>query len=244
MSCPGVRLGEMAHGIGERAGGIHDDFCLRAERLAGLDVLPANAVDDAVAAFVQPGDFGIVEQRGALFGRGGDQIDEQPRIVKLAVVINHAPGESVGIDVGKTPERFLLGNELRCAETIFAGEHLINLEADAVERPLPPGVAGNNKRQLADEMRRVLAQESAFLQRLHHERDVALFEITHAAVHQFGAAAGGALAEVMLFEQQRRVAARGRIHRHARAGGAAADNNHVPGFDRVPGPVSTCRLVS
>jgi hypothetical protein len=43
------------------------------------------------------------------------------------------------------------------------------------------------KRQFADEMRRVLPQQSALLQRLHHERDVALLEIAHAAVHQLGA---------------------------------------------------------
>jgi hypothetical protein len=41
------------------------------------------------------GDLGVVEQRRALLGRGGDQVDEQPRVVELAVVINHAAGESL-----------------------------------------------------------------------------------------------------------------------------------------------------
>ena len=51
-------------------------------------------------------------------------------------------------------------------------------------------------------MRSVLSKQAALLERFHHQRDVALFEVAHAAVHQFGAAAGGAFAEVVLFQEQ------------------------------------------
>ncbi len=78
-------------------------------------------------------------------------------------------------------------------------------------------------------MRRILAQQAAFLQRLHHQRDVALFQITHTAVNQLGGAAGGCFAEVFALEQQNVVTARGRVDRNADAGCAPADDYDVPG---------------
>ena len=77
-------------------------------------------------------------------------------------------------------------------------------------------------------MRRVLSKQSALLERFHDQRDVALLEIAHAAVHELGAAARRALAEVVLLEQQDVVAAAGRVDGDADAGGAAADDDHVP----------------
>src|SRR5262249_2164858 len=44
---------------------------------------------------------------------------------------------------------------------------------------------------------------------------------------QFGASAGGALAEIALFQQEDVIAARRRIQRHAHPGGASADHDHV-----------------
>ena len=79
-------------------------------------------------------------------------------------------------------------------------------------------------------MGRVLPQEPPLLERLHHQRDVALLEVAHAAVHELGGAARRALAEIALLEQQHVVAARGRVDGHAHAGGAAADDHHVPGL--------------
>ena len=82
-------------------------------------------------------------------------------------------------------------------------------------------------------MRRVPPKQSALFERLHDEGDVALFEVTHAAVHEFRAATGGALAEVVLLEEQNVVAPARRVHRDADAGGAAADDDHVPGVAPV-----------
>src|ERR1039457_5702617 len=47
-------------------------------------------------------------------------------------------------------------------------------------------------------------------------------------MHEFGAAAGGALADVVLFEQWHAVAARCGVDGHADARGAAAHHDHVP----------------
>jgi len=51
-------------------------------------------------------------------------------------------------------------------------------------------------------------------------------KVADAAVDQLGAAARGALAEVVLFEQQGQVAPRGRLHRHPQARRAPADNQY------------------
>ncbi len=50
-------------------------------------------------------------------------------------------------------------------------------------------------------MRRILQKASTLFQRLHHEADVALFQVPNTAMHELGAAAGGAFAEVVLFQR-------------------------------------------
>src|SRR5205814_1251563 len=72
-------------------------------------------------------------------------------------------------------------------------------------------------------------QQAALVQRLHHQAQIALFQVAHTAVHQLGAAAGCPFAEVVLFDEERGVAAAGRVHGDAGAGGAAADDDEVPG---------------
>ena len=130
--------------------------------------------------------------------------------------------------VGSRSQRLLAREDRRLAEAVLAGEQVVDLQPEPVERRLPPVVVRDDERQVADEVRRVLAQDAALLQRLHDERDVALLEIAHAAVHQLRAAARGALAEVALLEQQHGVAARRGVDGDARAGRAAADDDEVP----------------
>ena len=77
-------------------------------------------------------------------------------------------------------------------------------------------------------MRRVADQEPALPQRLHHEGKVALLQIAHPAVDQFGAPAGSPLGKVALLQEQGPVAAAGRLHRRTQTGSAAADHDHVP----------------
>ena len=84
-------------------------------------------------------------------------------------------------------------------------------------------------------MRRVLAKQAAFLERLHHERDGALLEVADAAVHELRRTAGRALSEVVLLDEQHLVAARGRVDGDAHAHRAAADDDHVPGLAPLDG---------
>ena len=76
----------------------------------------------------------------------------------------------------------------------------------------------------------VLAHDAALFEGGHDEGNVALLEVTDAAVNQFGGAAAGALAEVVGFQQGYAEAARGRVDGDTHAGGAAADDHNVPRF--------------
>ena len=60
-------------------------------------------------------------------------------------------------------------------------------------------------------------------QGVEHEGQVHLFEIAHAAVNEFGAAAGGFLGEVGALNDQRAIATSGSFNRGAQACGPAAN---------------------
>ena len=77
-------------------------------------------------------------------------------------------------------------------------------------------------------MGRVLQHQPPFMQGFDHQGHVALTQVAHPAVNQFGAATGGPLGEIVLFEQQGAIPAAGRIQSHPQAGGAAPHHDHVP----------------
>jgi hypothetical protein len=127
----------------------------------------------------------------------------------------------------------VFGKDLRRAQPQFAGEAVVHLHPDAVEGAFPPFVVGNNEGHVVDEVRGVAVQKAALAQGLEDEGDVALLQVAHAAVHQFGAAAGGPLAEVVLLDKEDAVAPRGGVDGGAESGGAPADNDHVEGIGLV-----------
>src|SRR5262249_56180325 len=81
---------QTADGVAEGARGIDDDLGLDAEFLARLLVTGANAVDVSLGVAGQGRDLNVVEKRGAMFGGGGDEVDEQAGVVELAVVVDDA----------------------------------------------------------------------------------------------------------------------------------------------------------
>src|SRR6187399_1370060 len=81
---------------------------------------------------------------------------------------------------------------------------------------------------MVDDVRGVAVEQAAFAESLQDEGDVALFEVAHAAVDELGAAAGGALGEVVGFEEEGLEAAGGGIDGDAESGGASADDDEVP----------------
>jgi len=89
-------------------------------------------------------------------------------------------------------------------------------------------IAGHDEVQRVDKVRRVAQQQATLVQRLAHESDVALLQVAEAAVDELRASAGSPLGEIALLHQRCLQPARRCVHRHAQAGRAAADDEHVP----------------
>ena len=185
----------------------------------------------------------IVQQRRALLRRGRNQIDQQPAVIELSVVVNHSATQTFGVDCGQTFECFFSGEYLGRAETVFAGEQVIDLQTETIERGFPPVIVWNYETQIADDMWRVLPQQAPFLERLDDERDVALFQIADATVHELGAAAGGTLSEVALFEEQDIVATRSRVNGDPDTGRSTSNDDHVPRFRLCGNPAKHFRTI-
>ena len=195
-----LHVRESPDGVTERARRIDDDARADSKLALAFDVFCDDAVDEAVRGLRQGSHANVVEHRRAARGRRLHQVDQQPRVVELPVVVDHAAAKSFGADRRQTLERLFAREDRRVAEPVLACQQVIELQADAVERRLPPVIARDDEGQVADQVRRVPPEEAALFQRLHHERDVALLEIAYAAVHELRAAAGGPFAEVMLLE--------------------------------------------
>src|SRR5438105_1071539 len=82
-----------------------------------------------------------------------------------------------------------------------AGEKVVRLQPDRVLRQFPPRIAGEDEREVADEVRGVPAEPAAFPQGVEDEPDPPLPEIADAAVDEFRAAARRARPEVAAFEK-------------------------------------------
>ena len=65
------------------------------------------------ASSAEADDLDVVQQRRALLERGGHQIDQQARVVELAVVVDDAAAQAVGVDGWQARERFLVREDLR-----------------------------------------------------------------------------------------------------------------------------------
>ena len=111
------------------------------------------------------------------------------------------------------------------------GHQVVQLEADAVERRLPPGVGRHDEGQRLGQMRGDVHDRGALGQRLAHQRHVALRQIAHTSVQQLGRARGGTAGEIVRLEEHHRKAPQRGVQRHAQAGGATADHRQIePGL--------------
>ena len=156
-------------------------------------------------------------------------VDGQAGIVELTVVVQNPAPKSVGLGRGNLFEGLISVEVSGPAEALTSGEHVVDLHANAVVRGLPPSVVRNDKREGVHYVRSIPLQEAPLLQRLEHERNISLLEITDPAVHELRRAAGGGLREVVHFEQERIVAPRSGLDGAPEPGGAAADDDEVPG---------------
>ena len=172
----------------------------------------------------------VIDQQRALGRCGARQHQGQTGIVKLSIPVLHAALEVVGTHRRQQPQSLVLAQKLSTPQAIFAGQRVVHLQARAIKRRVQQFVRRHHKSQRLRQVRRVVQQRGALMQRFAHQRDVALRQITHTTVHQLGGARGGALGKVMRLQHAHLEAAHGCIHRSAQTGGSTADNEQVVSF--------------
>src|SRR4051812_19158945 len=73
--------------IAKGTGGVDHYFRAGLELLAGFCVTKPDSINESLRIFGQFCDLRIVEEHGALLERGSNQVDEQSRVVKLAIEV-------------------------------------------------------------------------------------------------------------------------------------------------------------
>ena len=108
----------------------------------------------------------------------------------------------------KPRNRLLPRDELRPSQGVLACQAVVEREPDAVVRQMAALVQGHEDRQLPDQVRCNIHERLALAQRLPDQPELGpvhvldrLLQIADAAVHELGAAAAGAAAEVSALHQ-------------------------------------------
>ena len=110
-----------------------------------------------------------------------------------------------------------------------AGQRVVEQQAGAhVGAVLEAVLERQQEGRRVDEVRRqVLGEQAPLVQRLAHQPEVEPLQVPQAAVDELAGPAGRAGGEVALLDQRDREAAAGGVERHAAAGDASADDEHV-----------------
>ena len=145
-----------------------------------------DAVDEPLAVVRQVRHAGVVEQRRALLVGGAGEVDQQAGIVELAVVVERPrrggrPARGWECARGRPPLRAAATSRSRTARPACRTP-----SCRCRRTALPTRRNWARRRQVVDQVRRVLAEDAAFLQRLHHQRDVPLLQVAHPAMDELG----------------------------------------------------------
>ena len=228
-----LRIRHATDVVGEGSGGVDDDLGVDLELAAAFEIDHRSTGQLAVGGLQQALDADIIYESRSLFGCSLGEVDQQAGIVELTVVIDDAAAQAIGLDGGQALEGFGARKDAGGSKTVLAREQIVDLQSGTIEGRFPPLITGHDKRQIMDEVRRILPHQSALLERFHDQRNVALLKIADASVGELGAAAGCPFAEVGLLDEGDVVAARGSVHGDADSGCASADDEHVPWFAPV-----------
>ena len=114
--------------------------------------------------------------------------ERQTGVVKLAVPVLDAAAQSLRLCAGQQFQGFGAAKQLGFAQAGFAGQQVVHSKADTIKRRLPPAVGRNHKGQGLRDVGRVVQQSAALVQGFAHQRNIALRQVAHAAVHQLGGA--------------------------------------------------------
>ena len=162
-----------------------------------------------------------------MLGCGAPDGQGQAGVVKLAVPVFDAAAQALGLRGGQELLGLGAAEQFGLAQAGFACELVVQRQAQAIKRRFPPAVAGHDKGQGLGNMGRAVQHRGALAQGLAHQRNIALGQVAHAAVHQLGGARGGAFGKVLRLDQYHPQAARSGVQCHAQAGGAAAYDRQV-----------------
>lgn len=216
----------LAQAIHPDTGGIDHRMRPHGEFLAAHRVAADEASHLAVVVH-QRGGRAIVHHQGTQAGGRARQRQRQAGVVKLAVPVLHAALEALRARRGQALERAFFAEKFGGTQACLAGQGVVHLEPDAVERGLPETVGRHDERQRLRQVRRVVQQRGALVQRLAHQGDVALGQVAHATVHQLGGAGRRSLGEIVRINQNHGKTPCGRVHSHPEAGGTPSDDRQV-----------------
>ena len=221
-----VRIVHPPQGVGKNPGCVDHTGRANFKRLAALGIRCPDTGDHPVLLEQSVAPH-VVGENPALVGRRPGQIDGQPGIIELPVMINDPALETVRFHRRDQLDRLLLCEDPRRAQPQSAGHPVVHLHADSVKRALPPAIIGNDKRHVVDEVGGIPIKPSAFPQRLQDEGNVTLPEVADASMDQLGAAARGSLRKVRLLDQRHPVPPAGGIDRRAQSGGPATHDQQI-----------------
>jgi hypothetical protein len=137
---------------------------LKLKALFAIQVLNFKSCEFATFVFAQPSDLGIVEEASPEIIRCLCEVDGQPGIVKLSVVVGNCSLELLPLKVWKASKGFFLGDEFGGAEAEAASHPIVEFQPDAVLDPFPPGIDRDEEGLFVGEVRGVFEEKSTLFE--------------------------------------------------------------------------------
>src|SRR5438132_3951079 len=151
-----VWLVQFSDAVAENAGSIDHRSRANLVLRSGLEILH-NRARYKVVLFEQRNHWHVVHRDASKIENRLSKIDGEARVIELAIEVGDSTLEPLGFEGWNAPQRFFPGKDLRGAQTKFAGEPVINLHADAIERTFPPAVNRHDEGEMMNEVGRIFA---------------------------------------------------------------------------------------
>ena len=210
------------------AAGVDHDLGRDLDGLSGFAILDHGAVDPD-AAPQQGGDPGVVDRDRAGLPCRDDIFQAEPGIVHAAVPVEGRAGQPLGIEQRLTPPGLVRRQHPMWPGVAPQGEQVVEQHPGVHQGAGRVGAAVKRDQQWqrADQMRRDALQGVALAAGLEDQPEVEPFQVTQAAVDQFGRARRSAAGKIVLLDQGDHSPAQGQVAGDAGAGDAAADDQRI-----------------
>jgi hypothetical protein len=169
------------------------------------------------------------EHRRPVLDCGPREHHREPGVVHLRVVVADRAGEDVRPQRRRELQRAAPGQVPVHRQRTRAADAVVQRHAGPDVRALPHAVRQRVQERHGpyEVWRQPVQQQAAFLERLTHEREVTLLQVTQPAVHQLARPARRARRPVPRLDQRDREATRRRVECGAGAHHATAHDEHV-----------------